>query len=130
MKHTLFIIVISIFITGCTSKPIHNIENEHVPTIYKQPSIKDVEKSIINAAIRRGWSPHIIKPGLIEASISVRTHKATVEIPFTESEYSINYKSSENLNYSDGNIHRNYNNWVIKLSRTIQEELGVNTQNY
>ena len=132
MKHIALIFILSVLIAGCSGTPVYNVKNEFVPTGIDngQLSVGAVEKAILKAAQRRGWSPRIVKPGLIEASISVRTHRATIEIYYSESQYSIIYKSSENLNYNDGDIHRNYNNWVIKLSRTIQQEFGVNSQNY
>lgn len=126
------IVIFVMFLCGCASKPVMNLQNEYVPTKKDgaQFSIKDVEAAILSASQKRGWSSRIIKTGLIDASISVRTHQASVEIPYTRSNYSIIYKSSENLGYQNGNIHRNYNNWVLKLSRTIQEELGVRSQKY
>ena len=60
----------------------------------------------------------------------MRSHRATVNIYYNEKNYSILYKDSYNLDYRNGSIHRNYNNWIVKLSRTIQNELGVNSQNY
>jgi hypothetical protein len=127
-----FLVLLVLIAWGCTSKPVMNVQNEYVPTTHdgEELSINDVEKAILSATQKRGWSSRVVKPGLIEASISVRTHRATIEIPYSSSSYSINYKSSENLDYDDGSIHRNYNNWVINLSRTIQGELGVNAQNY
>ena len=63
------------------------------------------------------------EPGLIEASINVRTHKATVSIPYSAKGYSIEYKDSVNLGHKGNNIHRNYNKWVTLLDRDIQQEL-------
>lgn len=132
MKKIVLLLVAALLLAGCTSKPVLNIENENVPTDVRggQYTVQQVEAAILSATRKRGWSPRIIKPGLIEASISVRSHRATIEIPYSSSQYSIHYKDSQNLNYDDGSIHRNYNNWVVKLGRTIQDELGVNSQKY
>ncbi len=126
----IFLVLLVLFVWSCTSKPVMNVQNEYVPKTRdgEQLSVNDVERAILSATQRRGWSSRVVKPGLIEASISVRTHRATIEIRYSSNSYSINYKSSENLDYDDGSIHRNYNNWVINLSRTIQNELGVNAQ--
>lgn len=132
MKKIVVMLVAVFLLAGCTSKPVMNMENEIVPTDVRggQYTVQQVESAILSATRKRGWSPKIIKPGLIEASISVRSHRATIEIPYTNSHYSIHYKDSQNLNYDDGSIHRNYNNWVVKLARTIQDEMGVNSQKY
>lgn len=131
MKKILALLLV-VFVCGCTSKPVINLQNESVPVFRtgNHPSVKDVELAILSATQKRGWSPHIVKPGLIEATISVRTHKATIEITYSSDNYSIQHKSSEHLNYNGKSIHRNYNNWIVKLSRTIQVELGVNAQKY
>jgi hypothetical protein len=135
MKILLLTVCLLFFSYGCASikfKPIYNIESEPVPsfTTGTRPSFDEVEKAILFACRIKGWSARIIEKGLIEARIFVRSHKAVVDISFTDNAYNIHYKSSENLGYSDGKIHRNYNKWIILLSQTIQQELDVNVQNY
>lgn len=65
------------------------------------------------------------EPGKIQASINVRgKHSAEVEIDYDSNRYTIRYLTSENLMHSeDGEIHKAYNGWVIKLDRTIRQEL-------
>ena len=132
LRKLILISLLSVFVAGCTSHPVLNLESERIPVAPTgQPyTVKQVEKAIISGTQRRGWSPQIVAPGHIEASISVRSHRATVNIYYNEKNYSILYKDSYNLDYRNGSIHRNYNNWIVKLSRTIQNELGVNSQNY
>ena len=128
----ILIVVLMLLIAGCTSKPVLNLYEVTVPgsTNGKTSSIETVQSAIILAAKRKGWSPRVIKPGLIEASINVRSHSAKVAINYTEASYNIEYLDSHNLKYNGKKIHRNYNNWVVNLSRTIQQELGVNTQRF
>jgi hypothetical protein len=125
MKHLLFLVCLLVFSYGCASKDIYNVDNESVPIYNTEnpPTIDTVKESIMSACKRKGWSPRVVEEGLIEAFIYVRGHKAVVEIPFTEKVYSIHYKDSENLGYSNGKIHRNYNKWVFLLSQTIQQEI-------
>ncbi|MBP2700102.1 hypothetical protein [Photobacterium lucens] len=132
MKKLFLTTLASLLIVGCTSKPVMNLNNVYVPTTVtgQQHTAEDVQKAILTAAEQRGWSARVIKPGLILANISVRTHSATVEIPYSSTSYSIDYKDSQNLDYDGTDIHRNYNNWVVRLSRSIQQQLGVSTQNY
>ncbi|GAA05749.1 hypothetical protein [Photobacterium leiognathi] len=132
MKKLFLTTLASLLIVGCTSKPVMNLNNVYVPTAVsgQQHTAEDVQKAILTAAEQRGWSARVIKPGLILANISVRTHSATIEIPYSSTSYSIDYKDSQNLDYDGTDIHRNYNNWVVRLSRSIQQQLGVSTQNY
>ncbi len=130
MKNILLTTIFSLFLLGCTSKSVLQLDNVYVPTSVTgvEQTRATVEKAILTAAVDRGWSPKVVQPGLIEASIFVRNHEATVDIPYNANKYSIHYKSSQNLNYNGSSIHRNYNNWVLKLSRQIQKELTLSTQ--
>ncbi len=84
----------------------------------------DVRAGILSACSRRGWYPKEIKPGLIEASIQVRSHTVVVDIPYTAKEFQIKYKNSVNLITRSGKIHRNYNKWVATLRKDIDLELN------
>ncbi len=89
-------------------------------------SFGDVQQAIVRACQTRGWSPNVETPGQIVASILVRgRHYAEIEIPFSTQAYSIRYRSSRNLDYDaeKRKIHRNYNKWVVLLSRDINQEL-------
>jgi hypothetical protein len=73
-------------------------------------------------------------PGVIQASLLIRTHTAVVTIRYDESNYWIDYQDSVNLGYSPNDmrrngpsprivkgprIHRNYNLWVDQLAKRI-----------
>lgn len=110
---------------GCTSKPVLDLEEQLVPTSFSgEPlALSTVEQSILSASRKRGWIAKVVAPGLIEAQISVRNHGASVQIPFNQDSYAIRYKNSENLDFDDGSIHRNYNKWVANLAKSIRQEL-------
>ena len=55
--------------------------------------------------------------------MSLRDHVAVVDVRYTATTYSITYKDSTNLNYRDGQIHKNYNGWIENLDRDIRNEL-------
>jgi hypothetical protein len=126
MKKILSFIILAVVITGCSStKPILNLQNEPVS---EDVSISDVtqievQEVILAAGAKLGWTGEVIEPGLIDATLQLRTHEAVVEIAYSDKQYSINYKSSKNLKYKDGNIHKNYNRWVANLSKTIKEQV-------
>ena len=56
---------------------------------------------------------------------SYSNHKMVVDIPYTERNYSIIYRDSENLRYNEkkNTIHPRYNKWVIRLSRCINNAI-------
>ncbi len=85
------------------------------------------------AADEEGWHIGGEAPGVIQALLRVRTHRASVTIGFDELNFWIDYLDSSNLDYSpDGRkktktrnevkgprIHRNYNRWVDQLAKSI-----------
>jgi len=113
--------VLLLGITACTSKPGLNISSSVPPAAVK--SQDDMRRTILTALQRRQWTVERADQGQILASITRRSHEAQITIPYTASTYSIRYRDSHNLGYSDGKIHRNYNKWVLNLDRSIQQEL-------
>lgn len=128
-----------IFVFFCSlayaGKPILNLVDIPIPinTDGSSPDIGAIREAIISACRKRGWTPTLAGENKINASILIRSrHYAEVEIPFSQMGYSILYKSSRELDYDKKRqrIHRNYNNWVAKLSGSIQREFGVRAQNF
>ena len=84
-----------------------------------------VTAAITTGVADRRWIPTVVGPGHVEATLLIRSHTAVVDITFNESAYSITYKDSDNLDYKDGRIHRNYNRWVANLNQMLQRKLAV-----
>ena len=110
-----------LIISGCRSNPILNIENSPIEIAVKHSS-KDIKKAIIRAGAGLGWNMKAEKYGHIVGTLYLRTHVAVVDIKYSNKNYSITYKSSENLNYDGTNIHKNYNGWITNLNRQIQAQ--------
>lgn len=111
------------------AKPINNLENVTIPvrTDGNPFSLQEIQAVVIDGCAARGWAATLVEDGLISADITVRgKHYARIEIPFSQTDYSIFYADSNNLDYNEKrqSIHRNYNNWVIKLSGTINQRFG------
>ena len=64
-----------------------------------------------------------IDPGLINGRLVLRGHTAVIDVRYTATNYSITYKESANLDYRDGQIHKNYNGWIENLNRDIRANL-------
>ena len=123
-KHTFLYLILAIFLmTGCTSKPINTITSQ---TYGETVTSSKVEKSIVLAAQELGWITKKINDNTIEAKLILRGHEVVVTIPYTASNYSINYKDSRRMNYNQGKgtIHNNYNKWVRNLDLKIQQEIN------
>jgi len=71
-----------------------------------------------------GWVMTPNDPGLVTGRIVLRGHTAVVDVRYTPKDFSITYKDSTNLDYKDGQIHKNYNGWVENLDRDIRANLA------
>ena len=88
----------------------------------------DVEQAIITATGINQWSITRKEPGEIIAKLVVRNkHTIEVKIPYTATQYSLLYLSSDNMKseLKDGitYIHPSYNKWVAALRESIDREL-------
>lgn len=116
------------------SRSIQNIP----PTPHLAPAgtpLANLSAAIRTAAAERGWVITDESPGLMHATLVVRTHRAKTAIGFDESNFWIDYRDSLNLDYNPDDlkfkrnkmiqvikgprIHRNYNLWVEQLAESI-----------
>lgn len=108
-------------LAGCASTvPVENIHGSAVPS---GNSLDDVYAAIVEGARIRGWKIEKVEPGHALGTLFVRSHVARVDIYYSTDSYSIEYKDSDNLEYADGRIHRNYNKWVENLNGDIEHAL-------
>lgn len=108
-----------------TTRAILNVINE--PVRNSKPnglSLKEVKTAIESGARDRGWNVNHGEPRSMIVGIVVRTHYAEVKIMYSNTEYSIIYNKSNNLNYSNGMIHRNYNRWISNLRTSINQHMN------
>ena len=122
MKQILVAFTALFLFAACTSKPVQNLDSRAIPAGLSDVQI---EKAITDGLIAKGWSVKSKKPGYIQGEIYVRSHRAEIQINYTQSNYSIRYLSSDNLKYkeSKGTIHKNYNKWITLLDSQIQSRL-------
>ncbi len=133
IRVALLLVALSPCIAGADVK-ISNLEDLTVPVRHDGTpfSPEEVGAMIIEGCAARGWSATLESDGMISASILVRgKHLAQIAIPFSPTNYSLLYVSSDNLDYNPrkNTIHRNYNKWVLKLSRTIGQMFSRGIQN-
>lgn len=118
---------------GCTSARVIDLTGEPIPASSSGTdlTLQEVEAGIFQACARRGWAARTRAPGIIDASITVRTkHRAKVEITYDRAHFGIRYLDSAGLEYRNGRIHRNYNRWVAKLAQQIHLQFGTRAQRF
>ena len=124
---TLGALLVAATVAGCaTMVPIQNVSNAPATSAAGKPlSADQVRGAIVRAGAALGWQMKEAGPGKLAATLQLRTHSAEIEIPYSPSSYSINYKSSVDLKEKDGQIHKNYNGWIQNLTRGINAQLSA-----
>ena len=123
----LVVLLAAASIAACaTVVPVLNVSNAPVASAAGKPLTADqVKSAIIRAGAALGWQVKEAGPGKLTATLVLRTHSASVEIPYSVTNYSITYKSSVDLNENNGQIHKNYNGWIQNLTRGIDTQLKL-----
>lgn len=128
MRKLVFMVLLTcVMATGLACRPSNMlITPEQDITSYKV-SAEKVRAAIVKACTSLTWRIKDKDANTITATIVVRNkHTVVVDIPYTATSYSINYVRSTNMEAtSNGRIHPNYNNWVIRLSKTIDQQLAL-----
>ena len=109
-------------LTGCgRAAPIYNVESSPL-NAPETATTAQIEQAIVKAGTGLGWEIKPDGPGHATGTLKLRTHVAIVDISYDTKSFSIKYKDSVNLNYSNGWIHPNYSSWVHNLEKAIREE--------
>jgi hypothetical protein len=120
------VLIAAAVLAGCTTAPIMNVADAPVTNAAgKSLSQDQVRGAILRAGAALGWQMRDERPGMLVGTLNLRSHTAVVEIPYSSRSYSVNYRSSVNLNEKDGNIHKNYNGWIQNLTRGINAQLSA-----
>lgn len=121
----LSVIFTSFLLTACGGVPVKDVSSSSVSiTVEKKEQVREAIKT---AATSLGWIIKDIDSNTLEATLFLRSHVAKVTIPYSAKEYSLLYKSSENLDYDaeKKTIHKNYNSWITNLDRRTQVQLSA-----
>jgi len=107
-------------------EPILNVKDAAVASQSNKLSEDQVRAAIIRAGAALGWQIKEEAPGKLVGTLVLRSHTAVVDISYTANSYSIQYRSSINLNEQDGQIHKNYNGWISNLAKGINSQTLLN----
>ena len=127
-------VVLIVLLIGCARvEPIYEVHDRTVPSNLSALGFTEVEKRLIDAAAATQWRAVPVRPGLLRATTSWRSHSAVVNIEYNSTSYSILHVSSSNLREGTGRndslysgqkvIHRNYNRRVKQLEVEIERRL-------
>ena len=119
-----YVVVISavlFVLTGCKSTiPVPQYVDQPVAQYGEvESTTKDIERSIVRAAVSLGWKTKVKSEGEILATLDIRKHQLVILIKHDDKNLTVDYQSSINLKYDGQKIHRQYANWVTNLLRAI-----------
>jgi len=91
-------------------------------------TLEQTERAIKMGLAGRGWIVSKAEPGEIRATLTSRGSIARIIIKYDKDNVTINYDSSQDLDYQIGDdgqpeIHKNYNKWIQWLVRDINKNL-------
>jgi hypothetical protein len=113
-------------LTAChitRTAPIHNVTNAVATS--KPVKLDEVRTAIVRGGQSLGWEMVPAAPGHMVGTLYLRGNVAQVDIRYTTTTYSINYKDSQGLDYDGSNIHNNYNGWIKNLDKAIARQLST-----
>lgn len=116
-RAVLLAVVVGAIPAGCARQaPVYTAAN----TLFGgDASASERSLQIRRAGVGLGWVMEDVAPGLIRGTLELRTHKASIDVPYDKQRFSIRYVSSQNLDYDGRTIHNNYNGWVRRLEQMI-----------
>jgi hypothetical protein len=118
-------LALALAITAChRMEAVYEVRNHPIPKVAREKLTGDkIGEAIMEASLAKNWRPDEDKSGHIRARTQWKDHTATVDIFYTQKDYSILLVSSENLKENEGEIHREYNRRVRALEDQIEAEL-------
>ncbi|MGY4491997.1 hypothetical protein [Pseudomonas sp. TE3610] len=122
MLRLLLVVLMLSSVTACTSRKIITPDRTVSATI--STSKAQIKQAILSTLDARKWTVESIGNDVIRAQVVVRNkYTAKVDITYDANHYRIAYRDSQDLDYKNGKINRNYNRWVILLDRSILRKL-------
>jgi len=125
LKSTGFVLaaVFALLLSACNTVPIKNVSNGDLSFLDRTVTQDELGKAIKYAGTKLGWEMQTEKPGVIAATLHLRTHMAKARINYNADGYSITYVDSANLKYDGQKIHKSYNRWIANLELEIRTRL-------
>lgn len=120
------VLTAAVVLAGCNSVPIQNVSQAPTTNAAGKALSKDqVRAAIVRAGAALGWQMKDEGANTLVGTIQLRKHTAVIAIPYSANTYSIQYRSSENLDEKGGQIHKNYNGWISNLHKGINAQLAA-----
>jgi hypothetical protein len=109
--------------TACQFGGVDNVEAAGFATS-RAPLAQRAEQ-IRRAGGGLGWVMQEVGPGHITGTLTLDDRRASIDIRFSEGQFSISYVTSANLHYDGSHIDPAYNDWIEHLKASIRAQSSV-----
>lgn len=107
-------------LAGCARvAAVQDVHDHALPAAALPLAPEQVARGMADAAVLARWHVDQSAPGRLRATYQRGSHDATVDVTWTQRDYSIVLVTSHNLREEGGEIHRSYNKWVNALEQAI-----------
>ena len=111
--------LIATSLLGACMRTIHRVENR---SFNGAADLEQRAAQIIAAAEDRNWRVLERARGRVRLTYAYTEHRVTLDVLFSETQFSFQYVNSAGLSYDGTQVHRAYNHWVEDLERRILAE--------
>lgn len=108
--------------------PIRDIVEQPVPTMNgTRIAIGEVQRALFQALVRHKFDATAVAPGRITARFERRFSSFEVDILYTETSYSVRYRTSKRMDYNARrqSIHESYNEQLAALESQVEDQFEV-----
>lgn len=121
---TTIVVVMAFFVVAaCSTQSIYRVESkDYGPVARNNLTIQEVRPAIEGAASNNGWQVREARDGSYVAwrEWGGKKHSVSVDVSYSASTFSIEYKDSKLMRYSGSSIHHTYNEFITKLEAAIK----------
>lgn len=118
---TLLILTVS----GCRGRTsIEERDSRAMPDNAHYMSEEEIGRTIIKVAASRKWACSHNAPTNLKCQLQTRGHQASINIKYSQEEYSITHLGSKNMKETNNRIHPKYNKWIQNLEQNIFQAIS------
>ena len=113
-------------LAACANQPIYNVEDRAIPYAVQKFPLDRIQSLIIEGGQVRGWRFKPQGPGHLIAVQVQPKYSAEVDVLFSQTSYSVRYRSSTGMRAKpDGTVHQHYNFWIRNLTADIDSRFAT-----
>ena len=126
IKTVFAVTILSFLLAACSAVkgPVDDVISQPVPSSIHNPQL--VKELIMSSGIKLGWIFKEVDSSTLEGTLFMRKYVARITIPYSSTEYSLIFKTSEQLRYDaeEDAVYTTDYTWMDALDQAIQKRLS------